>query len=180
MRDDLSSFLATGTQLYEGPVTWGDGTLPLQITYYLGDNQPPVKYVSSVRAIVFQERTALVVIDHEGQRYILPGGRVEKGESPLEALNREVLEETGWTLLNIESLGFMHFHHLGPEPKGYKYPYPDFVWPIYVAEANDFRAEAIQPDDYVSSSYFSPVKEVAKLPLGEGPLLLFDAALKLR
>lgn len=181
MRDDLSSFLASGTRLCEGSVTWSDGTLPLRVTTYLGDNQPPVEYISSVRAIVFQDETAIVVNNHEGEKYILPGGTVEEDESPLETLNREVLEETGWTIRDTKLLGFMHFHHLGPKPEGYSYPHPDFIWPIYIAEVDDFHPEAIQSDDFVSSSYFTPIKEVEKMHLEDrGQSQLFGAALKLR
>ena len=180
MQKELSSFLTTGTYLCDESVTWGNGTIPLLVKYYLGNEQPPLKYVSSIRAIVFRDRAALVVTDHQGQMYILPGGRVEKGEVPLEALKREVLEETGWTLLKTEMLGFMHFHHLGPKPDNYEYPYPDFIWPIYIAEANNFVDKVIQPDDYVFESHFKPVEEVRNLPIREGELLLLDAALKLR
>jgi 8-oxo-dGTP pyrophosphatase MutT (NUDIX family) len=148
--------------------------------YYLGGGQPPLRYVSSVRAVVFLDSSVLVVTEEHGHMYILPGGRVEQAETPLETLRREVLEETGWTLLRAESLGFMHFHHLGPRPNDYEYPYPDFIWPIYLAEARDFVADAVVPDDYVFESHFRPIEEVAQLPLGKGPLLLLDAALKLR
>ncbi|MEK7353296.1 MAG: NUDIX domain-containing protein [Chloroflexota bacterium] len=180
MQKDLSDFLAGGTRLCEETVVWGNGTLPLQITYYLGNKLPPVKYVSSVRAIVFRERSVLVITQENGQMYILPGGRVEKGELPLETLKREILEETGWTLLKTDLLGFMHFYHLGAKPEHYAYPYPDFLWLTYLAEAKNFNARAIIPDDYGFKSSFQPIEEVTKLPLREGELLLLDAALKLR
>ena len=104
---------------------------------------------------------------------------MEKGESLLETLRREILEETGWTVLSTELLGFMHFHHLGDKPRNYKYPYPDFLWPIYLAEAGDFIAEAKVPDKWVFESGFQPVNAVRKLPLDEAELLLLEAALKL-
>lgn len=35
----------------------------------------------------------------------LPGGGIDPGESPLTALHREVLEETGWRIANPQRLG---------------------------------------------------------------------------
>ena len=179
MQKDLSDFLASGTNLYDDSVTWG-GNLPFRVTYYLGNKPPPLNYVSSVRAIVFRESSALVVTQKRGPMYILPGGRVEKDETLLKTLKREVLEETGWTLLKTELLGCMHLHHLGAKPENYEYPYPDFLWPIYVAEAKDFLSDAIIPDDHVYESFFQPIEEVRHLPLRQGELLLLDAAIKLR
>jgi len=180
LKKELSDFIAAATHIYDEsvPVIWGN--ISLQLKCYLSNKQPPQDYVSSARAIVFHESSVLVVTDRFGERYILPGGRVEADEIPLETLNRELLEETGWTLLKPLLFGFIHFHHLGPEPDNYRYPYPDFIWQIYLAEANNYIAQAMQPDYYVKNSHFEPIDGVKKLPLGEGSLLLFDAALKQR
>lgn len=180
VKEELSNFLNSGKYLCDESVTWGDGTLPIQIRYYLSNNQPPLKYVSSARAIVFSDESILVISDKTGGKYILPGGRIEKDEIPLETLKREVLEETGYTLCEINMLGFMHFHHLGTKPENYKYPYPDFIWPIYYAEVNDFVADAIQLDDYVLESHFQPIREVKNLPIIEGQLLLLEEAIEQR
>ena len=178
IKEKLMRYVSSGTRLFEARVEWGN--MPLQITYYLGNEPPPVEYVSSVRAIVFRNRSVLVVKQANGHLYILPGGRVEKGESLKETLQREMLEETGWTVSDKKLLGFMHLHHLGVKPENYKYPYPDFLWPIYLAEAGEFSADAKIPDEWVSESEFRPVEEVKKLPLDKSELLLLDAALKLR
>jgi len=180
MEEQLYNFLTTGTYLCSESVTWGNGTIPLQSKYYLSNKQPPLKYVSSVRAIVFRENSVLVITSRQGQLYILPGGRVETGELPLETLKREVLEETGWSLRTTVLLGFMHFKHLGPKPDNYEYPYPDFIWPIYIGEANSYTPEAILPDDWVKQSHFQLIREVQNLPIREGEILLLDAASKLR
>ena len=179
MQKDLADFLDQGKYLCETSVSWGT-ELPLKITYCLNDKLPPLKYISSVRAIVFQGQKVIVVANHQGEKYILPGGRVEEGESPLDTLHREVLEETGWAIKETGLLGFMYFHHLAEKPAGYRYPYPDFIWSIYTAEAVRFDDSAIQPDDYVRESRFRNIDEVAALALEEGQLLLLDAALRLR
>jgi 8-oxo-dGTP pyrophosphatase MutT (NUDIX family) len=178
MQEELARFIATGTRLLEETARWGP--IPLEITYYRGNEPAPLAYVSSVRAMVFRDRSLLVVKEANGHLYIVPGGRVERGETTLETLRREVLEETGWTLLRAEPLGFMHLHHVGPRPERYEYPYPDFVWPIYLAEAGHFTPGAIVPDDYVMESEFMPVDEVRNLTIGRGERLLFEEALRLR
>jgi 8-oxo-dGTP diphosphatase len=57
-----------------------------------------------------QGRVLLVANDwsRQGQvRYTLPGGMVEPGETVLEALKREVIEETGLRLRSIEHLAYV-------------------------------------------------------------------------
>jgi 8-oxo-dGTP pyrophosphatase MutT (NUDIX family) len=177
---ELARFLAAGDILSTTSVTWGDGTRPLSISYCWSAAALPIEYVSSARAFVFQENTVLVVKEPSGQFYLLPGGRLEKGESILEALRREILEETGWTIRDIAPLGFMHFHHLGNKPPDYQYPYPDFIWPIYMAEAEEYIADSKVPDDYVEESYFVPLEKVKQLLPDKGQLALFNAALDIR
>jgi 8-oxo-dGTP pyrophosphatase MutT (NUDIX family) len=180
MDEELALFVKTATFISTESVTWDGDTLPLRIAFYFYDQQPPRRYVSSVHAIVLRDQSVLVVTDPANEMYILPGGRVEEGELPLETLKREVLEETGWTLGETELFGFMHLHHLGVKPEKYKYPYPDFIWPVYLAEADSFRPGAIIPDAYVSESRFYPILQIRQLPIKKGELLLFEEALRRR
>ncbi|HEX9896499.1 MAG TPA: NUDIX domain-containing protein [Dehalococcoidales bacterium] len=179
MNAELKAFLASGTLISENKVMWG-GEISLRISYYLGNENPPIDYVSSVRAIVFHDNSVLVVKEKNGQLYITPGGRVEPGEKLDETLRREVLEETGWTLSITKPLGFMHFHHLSSKPLGYRYPYPDFIWPIYLAEAGEFVPYARVPDDYALMADLLLIDEVRKLPIEKVQLMLLEAAIKLR
>lgn len=179
MNTKLKAFLASGTLIAENRVMWG-GEIPLSISFYLGDKNPPTDYVSSVRAIVFHDDSVIVMKEKNGHLYITPGGRVEPGEQLEETLRREILEETGWTISSTKPLGFMHFHHLGDKPIGYRYPYPDFIWTIAVAEAGEFVPEARIPDDYALMANWLPVDEVRSLPMDKVQLVLLEAAVKLR
>ncbi|MEX0338920.1 MAG: NUDIX hydrolase [Arenibacterium sp.] len=45
----------------------------------------------------------------------LPGGGIDPGESPLQALHREVLEETGWRISDARRLGVFKRYVFMPE-----------------------------------------------------------------
>ncbi len=173
MLEDLSAFLQQQKLLGEDTTIWG--TTPLRFASYLSQELPPLDLVTSVRAVVLRDDTALVVRD-PSCFHILPGGRREPGESLLQTLRREVLEETGWTLADPVLLGFRHFHHLGPRPENFAYIYPDFFQLIYAARAQQFQIEAMQFDEYVLSSDFQPLANVCALPLGHTEFAYLDAA----
>ncbi len=140
MQPDISAFLKGQEPGAEESALWGNGQLPLSIASYVSDRQPPFDYITSVRCVLLQTNAVLVVQSTDGTYHILPGGRREEGESVIETLRRELLEETGWAIKDIEFLGFMHFHHLKPKPKGYQYPHPDFFQLVFLAQA-DLRCE---------------------------------------
>lgn len=53
-------------------------------------------YPVSVKAAIFNDKHELLMIRlHEGDRYGMPGGHLEAGEMPDEAIRRELHEETG-------------------------------------------------------------------------------------
>ena len=180
MTEDLEKYLYASTKLDSIDVIWDEGTLPVNITTYLSDTMAPEKYISSARSIVFKGHSVLVLSQENGHQYILPGGRLEQGESPLEALHREILEETGWTVTNLHHIGFMHLHHLGEKPADYRYPFPDLIWPIYISQAVEYKPEMKIYDRWVSSSEFRDIINVKQLPINRGELLLLDEALTIR
>ena len=108
------------------------------LTYYLAEQQPPLPYVASSRAVLVDGDDVLVVRG-PGGNHVMPGGRLEAGESTEDALRRELLEETGWTIARLQLIGFRHFHHLTPEPPGWTYPYPDFLQVVYACAPGEYR-----------------------------------------
>ncbi|HZR43758.1 MAG TPA: NUDIX domain-containing protein [Ktedonobacteraceae bacterium] len=177
MSEDLATFLQRHTPLTEGTTIWGE-TIPLRVTSYLSQELPPTNLITSVRSIVLRDGDVLVVRGPEDEFYILPGGRREANETLLQTLQREILEEVGWTLTNITLLGFLHFHHLGPKPPNHPYAYPDFFQLIHAAQADQYIPEAMQEDIYVLDSSFHPVTNLQSFQLAASDQHYLQAALQ--
>ncbi|MAE11006.1 MAG: hypothetical protein CL876_03675 [Dehalococcoidales bacterium] len=174
----LANYLASSRLLAEDSFSWGE--MPLEMACYLNSEQPPVRYLSSVRAIVFRDDNVHILREKRNHFYLMPRGRREKNESPEETLRRELLEETGWSLKELSVREFMHFRHLGPKPTDYRYPYPGFIWLIYTAHADDYTPETIEFDEYVRRVEFHPTDKLQKLHIDKGELALLNAAIGLR
>ncbi len=57
-------------------------------------------------AVLIRGDRVLLTFQHQPTpEFQLPGGGIDPGESPLAALHREVLEETGWTIATPRRLG---------------------------------------------------------------------------
>jgi ADP-ribose pyrophosphatase YjhB (NUDIX family) len=80
-------------------------------------------------------RKKVVVLTNVDGRHYLPGGRLEPGETYLEALGREIEEECGLHIDESELIGFIHFKHLTSRPINYPYPYPDMIHLVYLVKA---------------------------------------------
>jgi 8-oxo-dGTP pyrophosphatase MutT (NUDIX family) len=169
----LAEYLTKYRPQSEELVLWDD--LRLRVTSYLSSEIPPLELVTSVRAVVLNGRSVIVVRAPEGL-HLLPGGRREPGEGLVETLTREVLEETGWTIGQIQLIGFKHYHHITPEPAGYRYPYPDFLQLVYHAVAVQYLPEAREVDGYEIETMLMPIAEALRLPLVESDHLWARAA----
>lgn len=54
---------------------------------------------------VMENSLKMIAVVETGSGYFLPGGGIEPGESELEALKREVLEETGYQISTVAEIG---------------------------------------------------------------------------
>ena len=174
MDDELADFLNSLTPFAEEVVSWPSATL--RLACYLTDEEPPRKYVSSARVVVTSGNSVLVVRDQNGQ-HILPGGRLESKETPVDALRREALEETGWSVDCIRLVGIMHYTHTDPVQEGLSYSYPDFLQIVYAGIALEYRPELKEIGGYELGSEFVPFSDVRSLPLNLGQQVFLDAAL---
>lgn len=159
--------------LTEEHVDWSP--LEFRVRIYLTSVVPELDLVTSVRALVRNGDQVLTVRDLKNT-HILPGGRREAGESLIATLEREIREETGWNISNPRLLGIIHFHHLTPQPAEYRFPYPDFLQLVYLADATTYDASVRQVDGYELEAHFQPIEAVRALPLTKGERTILEAS----
>lgn len=176
MDAELDLFMARCSPRVSEAVVWGK-QMRLRATAYLSQEAPPLRYVTSVRAIVLRDGLVLVQQDRDS-RHVLPGGRREENESLETTLRREVSEETGWSLGEVEPVGFIHFLHLDPKQPAYPYPHPDFFQSVYVADAIRYAPETRLDDGYEVGSEFLSAAAVRHLSLTRIERTYLDAALE--
>jgi 8-oxo-dGTP pyrophosphatase MutT (NUDIX family) len=76
----------------------------MSFEFVIGQKQIPEGYGIvervAVRAVIYRKQEVLMILTGKGD-YKFPGGGVEKGEDIYQALNREILEETGYSVTKI-------------------------------------------------------------------------------
>ena len=73
------------------------------------------RFMVTVSAVVSDEQGRVMLLKHEfraGSRWGIPGGFIERGEQPLEALRRELREEIG---VELEGAQIIHVRTLSPQ-----------------------------------------------------------------
>jgi ADP-ribose pyrophosphatase YjhB (NUDIX family) len=158
--------------------SWRRG-IDLGIRSYISSETPPGELVSSVRAVVLREDSVLTMTNLYGD-HILPGGRVEEGETHSEALRRELFEEARVELAIMGRIGFMHLRHTSPKPEDYRYLYPVFIWQIWAASLVEFRPDLMVDDGCEVSFRLLSFQEIGELNLDSHRAAFLEEALAMR
>jgi 8-oxo-dGTP diphosphatase len=105
-----------------------------------------------------QNRVLLVGNDWQGLgkvRWTLPGGVVERGESTIDALSREVLEETGLAITQVHELAYaVHVEDQRRNDRAISF--------AFVADY-DGLLNPRDPDGFIVEARFVPVDEVRRI-----------------
>lgn len=87
-------------------------------------------------------RALLALNDSPGEEVALPGGGIDPGETPLRALHREAMEETGWRIRPLMRIGaYRRFAWL----PNYGF-HAEKICHVYLCAAGRRVAEPTEPD----------------------------------
>lgn len=128
--------------------------------------------VPAVGAITFQEDRILLI--QRGRKpgigkWTLPGGVVELGESPIDALNREILEECGITIEVGEVLEVAN-RVIRDEAGRVEYHY------IIIDYLASYKGGTLKPNSDIRDARWVPFLEVEKYDLTDGLLPVIEKA----
>lgn len=106
--------------------------IPNEIALILDHQLPPTDLITSALALAFDGQRILMT-NLNARGWDIPGGHREMGETPEQTLHREVREETGATLSNVQLLGYQRIRILAAPPPNYRYPHPESYQALYLA-----------------------------------------------
>lgn len=113
---------------------------------YVGSKDEKIEYRlrPGAYAIIVRKEDNKIGIVTDGEDYFYLGGGIEQGETKLEALKRELIEEAGYLIKNIKEFETVG-QYLYAETKGYI----KVIANVYIAEFDEKIAEPIEKDHTV-------------------------------
>ncbi|MEM7296241.1 MAG: NUDIX hydrolase [Pseudomonadota bacterium] len=107
--------------------------------------RPEIRYTRRPGAygLIMRGREVLLALNESpGEEVAFPGGGIDPGETPVRALHREVMEETGWRIRIERRLGAYQRYTWMPEYTMWAHK----ICHIYLCTAGRQVAEPLEPD----------------------------------
>ncbi|MBV1868944.1 MAG: NUDIX hydrolase [Marinosulfonomonas sp.] len=126
--------------------------------------QPGKPYRKRPGAYAVIARDNAVLLTHQAypkSEFQLPGGGIDPGESPYQALRREVIEETGWSITGLRKLGVYRRFVFMPEYD---------MWAEKIAHvflARPVRAQS-EPSEYGHTAVWTSTQTAIDLLANDG------------
>lgn len=114
------------------------------MVYLNNKDQNDYKKRPGAYAIIENDNNEIAVVKDDTNDLFYFGGGVEVGESSIEALNREMLEEAGYTLSNIS-----YFTEVGEFLKSTSGKYIEVMATIYTAKLDKKVTEPVEKDHHI-------------------------------
>ena len=120
---------------------WG----PIRARFRQLDKEPPSTLIAIIN-LVPRVGNSWKVLRHKNENWDLPGGTLEPGETYIETLQRELLEEAGAELRSFNILGAWHCISLAEKPYRPHMPFPEFYRLVSYGQVELVAAPANPPD----------------------------------
>lgn len=99
---------------------WG----PIRAEFIQLNSAPPLDLIANVN-LVPRVGDKWVLLQHTNDAWDFPGGTLEPGETYMDTLQRELLEEAGANLRSFQILGAWHCTSMAAQPYREHMPYPE-------------------------------------------------------
>lgn len=148
---------------------------PGESRLYITDQLPPKRQCATAFGFIFDgEQILLTHLRHRD--WDIPGGRIERGETPAQAAIREVWEETNAKVEVIELIGIQELETFAPKPDGYRWPYPISAQIYYLCRLVELSPFEINVESF-ERGFFAP-EQARLVPTLKNHAPIYEEALK--